>query len=170
MPAWDCSKELCNLCFGPAIRGTRLSELARLPFLSTVQEYSDHFNAVLCHAPNLSALQKAELFVGGLPEHIKVDVELRQPHDLQTAMHLARAFERRAMAVIAMTLAAAPRPVQPTQRALLAQPRRSLDDGGRPTQVPGCPFRRLMPAEQLERRRLGLCYNSDEPYIQGHQW
>jgi len=47
-----------------------------------VQDYSGRFNMVLCHARNLSAPQKAELFVGGLPEHIKVDVELREPQDL----------------------------------------------------------------------------------------
>ncbi|KAM3333061.1 hypothetical protein ACQJBY_028274 [Aegilops geniculata] len=29
-------------------------------------------------------------------------------------------------------------------------------------------FRRLSQAEQLERRRQGLCYNCDEPYAQGH--
>jgi hypothetical protein len=100
MPSWERFKELCNLRFGPAVRNTRLSELARMPFTSTVQDYSDRFNAVLCHARHLSAPQKAELFVGGLPEHIKVDVELREPQDLQTAMHLARAFERRAAATL----------------------------------------------------------------------
>jgi hypothetical protein len=52
MPAWD---RFCNLRFGPVVRGTRLSELARLPFLLTVQEYADRFNAVLCHARNLFA-------------------------------------------------------------------------------------------------------------------
>jgi hypothetical protein len=30
-------------------------------------------------------------------------------------------------------------------------------------------FRRLTPAEQLERRRQGLCYNCDEPFVRGHQ-
>uniref|UniRef100_A0A453K577 Reverse transcriptase domain-containing protein n=1 Tax=Aegilops tauschii subsp. strangulata TaxID=200361 RepID=A0A453K577_AEGTS len=30
------------------------------------------------------------------------------------------------------------------------------------------PFRRLSQAEQLERRRLGLCFNCDEPYAPGH--
>jgi hypothetical protein len=106
MPTWDRFKVLCNLRFGPAIRGTRLAELARLLLLSTVQDYSDRFNAVLCHAHDLSAPQKAELFVGGLPEHLKVDVELREPQDLQTAMHLAQAFKRRAVAM----------PLAPSQR------------------------------------------------------
>jgi hypothetical protein len=30
------------------------------------------------------------------------------------------------------------------------------------------PFRRLTPAEQVERRRLGLCFNCDETYGPGH--
>jgi hypothetical protein len=38
------------------------------------------------------------MFISGLPDHIRVDVELCQPDDLQTAMYLARAYERRAAA------------------------------------------------------------------------
>lgn len=26
-----------------------------------------------------------------------------------------------------------------------------------------------MPVEMMERRRQGLCYNCDEPFIRGHQ-
>lgn len=37
---------------------------------------------------------KSDLFIGGLPKNIKVDVELLKPQDLQTTMHLARAYER----------------------------------------------------------------------------
>jgi hypothetical protein len=36
MPTWDRFKELYNLRFGPVVRGTCLSEHARLPCLSTV--------------------------------------------------------------------------------------------------------------------------------------
>jgi hypothetical protein len=39
------------------------------------------------------------LFVGGLPDHIRVDVEIRSSPDLQTAMYYARAFERRTTAL-----------------------------------------------------------------------
>jgi hypothetical protein len=174
MPSWDRFKELCIFRLGPAVCGTRLSELARLPFTSTVQEYSDRFNAVLCHACNLLAPQKAELFVGGLPEHIKVDVELRDPQDLQMAMHLARAFERRAQS---MTLATTQRGARPLQRPGLPAPPcpalTALAGTGAPLALPapptavgpsapGHPFRRLTPVEQLERRRQGLCYNCDE--------
>jgi hypothetical protein len=102
MPTWARFKELCRLQFGPAVRGSRLAELGRLPFTSTVQDYADRFNAVLCHARNLDPVQKAKLLVGGLPDHIRVDVKLRAPQDLPTAMHLARAFELRATSMLAL--------------------------------------------------------------------
>uniref|UniRef100_A0A453R5Z9 Uncharacterized protein n=1 Tax=Aegilops tauschii subsp. strangulata TaxID=200361 RepID=A0A453R5Z9_AEGTS len=59
----------------------------------------DRFQALACHAPGVTALQRAELFIGGLPDHIRVDVELKGPQDLQTAMYYARALERRAQAL-----------------------------------------------------------------------
>ena len=77
----------------------RLVELGRLPFTSTVQDYADRFQALACHASGVTAQQRADLFVGGLPDHIRVDVELRGPQDLQSAMYYARAFERRAVAI-----------------------------------------------------------------------
>jgi hypothetical protein len=71
MPPWERFRELCSLSFRPPVLGTRLAELARLPFGSSVQDYSERYNAVLCHAHNLSAHQKVELYVGGLPDHLR---------------------------------------------------------------------------------------------------
>nr|XP_020163293.2 uncharacterized protein LOC109748681 [Aegilops tauschii subsp. strangulata]XP_020163294.2 uncharacterized protein LOC109748681 [Aegilops tauschii subsp. strangulata] len=99
MPPWERFRELCLLRFGPPIRGSRLAELGRLPFTSTVQDLADRFQDLACHASGVMAQQRADLFVGGLPDHIRVDVELRGPQDLQTAMYYARAFERRAVAI-----------------------------------------------------------------------
>ena len=67
--------------------------------VSTVQDFADRFQALACHASGVTAQQRADLFVGGLPDHIRVDVELRGPQDLQTAMYYARAFECRAVAI-----------------------------------------------------------------------
>jgi len=74
MPPWERFRELCSLRFGPPVLGTRLAELARLPFGSSVQDYSERYNAILCHARNLSARQKAELYVGGLPDQLRKQV------------------------------------------------------------------------------------------------
>jgi len=79
MLSWKRFKELAHQCFGPAVCSNHLSELARLPWYGIVQEYQERFNALVCHTPELSPLQKADLFVGGLPDHIRVDVELRAP-------------------------------------------------------------------------------------------
>lgn len=98
MPSWERFVELCHMRFGQTICTNRLSELARLPFTSGVQEYQERFNALVCHNAGLLPRQKAGLFVGGLPDHIRVDVQLQRPQDLQTAMHLARAYELRAAA------------------------------------------------------------------------
>jgi hypothetical protein len=171
MPSWERFRDLCRLRFGPPLHGSRLAELGRLPFATTVQEFADRFQALACHAPDVSTRQRAELFVGGLPEHIRVDVEIHRPQDLQTAMYYARAFERRAAATPPALPARAARPVQ---RAGLPAPRAP---GAGPAAPPpaagaGAPggraFRRLTPAEQQERRRQGLCYNCDELYTPGH--
>lgn len=145
-----------------------LSDLARLPFTSTVDAYMEAFQARAAHAGRLSPGQKAKLFTGGLPDHIRVDVELHDPQDLQRAMHLARAYERRNA---------------PTQLALPAPPRRrpagstpaltgpagpTSSSGSSSTQAPRA-FKRLTPEEMAKRRKQGLCYNCDEPYVRGHK-
>nr|XP_051202350.1 vegetative cell wall protein gp1-like [Lolium perenne] len=69
--------------------------------------------ALACHAPGVTGQQRAGLFIGGLPDHIRVDVELRAPRDLRTAMHYARAYERRARAVQQTPLARGTRAARP---------------------------------------------------------
>ena len=178
MPSWERFKELANQRLGSAIRSNRLSELARLPWHGTVQDFQERFNSMVCHTPELSPKQKADLFVGGLPDHIRVDVELRTPQTLQDAMHLARAFERRAAA----TATASPQraghlpqrlPLPPPAAPRAAPPAPALPPPAAPAPAlpapPPKPFRRLTPAEMVERRRQGLCYNCDEPYVRGHQ-
>nr|XP_051197273.1 extensin-like [Lolium perenne] len=60
----------------------RHAELGRLAFTTTVQDFADRFQALACHAPGVTGPQRAELFIGGLPDHIRVDVELQAPQDL----------------------------------------------------------------------------------------
>lgn len=150
MPTWGRFKEVCTLRFGPPVRGTRLSELARLPFTSTVQDYADRFNAMLGHTRKLDAQQKAELFVGGLPDHIRADVAIRDPQDLQSAMYLARAFEQRAAAQTTPPPARGFRQSRPglpaPPRPLTAPPTAAAQPAG--TAAPARPFRRLTSAEK----------------------
>ena len=109
--------------------------------------------------------------MGGLPEHIRVDVEMHHPPDLQTAMYYARAYERRTAAFLPalQQLQQQQRTGRGPQPAVAATPA-SAPVQPAATAAPGQPriFRRLTPAEQVERRRQGLCFNCDEPYVRGH--
>jgi hypothetical protein len=166
MPPWDRFRELCLLRFGPPIRGSRLAELGRLSFTSTVQDFADRFQALACHAPRVMGQQRAELFIGGLSDHIRVDVELQAPQDLQTAMHYVRAYERRAQTVQQLVLGhggrTTARPPSATTMAGRPNPAAPVNPAPAATR----PFHRLTPVEQVKRRRLGLCFNCDETY--GH--
>ncbi|KAK1626625.1 hypothetical protein QYE76_000940 [Lolium multiflorum] len=158
--------ELCLLRFGPPIRGSRLAELGvwRSPPRCRT---SPTASALACHAPGVTGQQRAELFIGGLPDHIRVDVELQAPQDLQTAMHYAHAYERRAQAVQQAPLARGTRAARPPPTAAAAN--RPVPPGPTgPAPAATRTFRRLTPAEQLERRRLGLCFNCDDPYTPDH--
>jgi hypothetical protein len=66
---------------------------------SSVQDFADRFQTLACHASGVMARQRAKLFVGGLPNHICIDMEMRDPQDLQLAMYYARAYDQRALAM-----------------------------------------------------------------------
>jgi len=90
-PSWDAFWLLCHQRFGPALSTNHLADLARLPFTNSVDSYMSMFQARLAHAGRLDPVQQAQLFTGGLPDYIRVDVELHEPQDLHRAMCLARA-------------------------------------------------------------------------------
>ena len=78
-PSWVEFRLLCQQRFGPSLSTNHLADLARLPFTSMVDTYMEAFQAHAVHVGHLSPLQKAQLFTGGLPDHIRVDVELHDP-------------------------------------------------------------------------------------------
>lgn len=169
-PSWDDFKRLCQQRFGPPLSSNHLADLARLPFTSTVDAYMEAFQARAAHAGTLTALQKAQLFTGGLPEQIRVEVELQEPQDLQRAMRLARAYERRNTAALLALPAPAARPPRRPLPALPAPtpPTGAATSSG--SNAPAArPFKRLSPEDMALRRKQGLCYNCDEPYVRGHK-
>lgn len=81
-PTWDDFKLLCHQRFGPPSGTNHLADLARLPFHSNVEAYLETFQARLAHAGHLEPRQQAQLFTGGLPAALRVNVELHEPQDL----------------------------------------------------------------------------------------
>jgi hypothetical protein len=93
--SWSHFKQLCQQRFGPPFRSNPLGELARLPFHTTVDDYQERFWDLLAQTTPLSQEQQVQLFTAELPDRIKIDVELMAPRDLNQALSLARAYERR---------------------------------------------------------------------------
>jgi hypothetical protein len=151
-------KRLCQQRFGPLLSTNHLSDLARLPFQSTVEAYLEAFQARLAHAGHLEPLQQAQLFTGGLPEAIRVDVELHEPQNLQRAMQLARAYKcRNAHSLLALP-APPPRPQRRAPGAQAALPAPLNAQGITPatpasSSTPSRPFKRLSPDEMAARRK-----------------
>ena len=122
--------------------------------------------AHVVHTGELSMLQKARLFTGSLPDYICIDVELHEPQDLQHAMRLVRAYKR----CNAPLLPWSTRYAMGGQATLSAP----LTSTGPSLTTPSAsstsrPFKHLTPEEMAEHRKMGLCYNCNEPYVQGHK-
>ncbi|XP_039820334.1 uncharacterized protein LOC120682466 [Panicum virgatum] len=171
--SWPLFRSLCQQRFGSPLGANHLSDLARLPFRGSVAEYQELFQARLAPAGYLSPLQQVQLFTGGLPDQIRIDVELQAPMDLQRAMSLARAYERRSLTLHSPTPGRSsifpPRtPVtsSPQLPATTTTPTPTLTPA---SPAPSRPFRRPTPTEMADCRRQGLCYNCDDPYVRGHK-
>jgi hypothetical protein len=145
-----------------------------------VEDYHGQFLALLCHCEGLAAGHAMNLFTAGLGEPMTSDVEMQRPEDLQAAMSLARAFERRASV-------AAPTPVAryqsrsrvpgtggstvPTSAtagtaspALVASVAASS-----PAAMTHSRFHRLSPKEMADKRKKDKCYFCLEKFSLDHK-
>jgi hypothetical protein len=93
---WARFAEFVNLRFKLPLRSNPLGEFKELRRAGSVKGYQRQFLALLCCCDGLSAIHAMNLFTAGLSEPMTSDVEMQRPADLQAAMSLARAFERRA--------------------------------------------------------------------------
>lgn len=169
---WPLFRSLCQQRFGLPLGTNLLVELARLPFRGTVTDYQEAFQERMAHGGYLSPEQQVQIFTGSLPDPICTDVELHAPADLQKAMCLARAYGRRTASIQAAATSKPqcfpPKTTSQSQPTIL--PNTTTPLSITPANVaPPHPFRRLTPTEMADRRRQGLCYNCDEPYVRGHK-
>jgi hypothetical protein len=181
-PPWGRFKELLNLRFGPAVRSVPLFELFECRRTGTVEEHSNRFQALLPRAGRLDQEQRVQLYTGGLLPPLSHQVRVHAPASLEAAMSLARQLELVELdrlnqaapraAARAFPPAPAPRQAAPVLPVLaqpaLAAPKAPMVLPAPPTREGGQATKRLSMEEQAKRRRLGLCYNCNEPYSRGH--
>ncbi|KAJ4786652.1 polyprotein [Rhynchospora pubera] len=166
---WPRFKELCHLRFGPPIRSNPLGELMHLRQTGSVEDYQEQFGALICRADSVTPAQQMQIFTAGLSDPLRTDVELHRPTDLQHAMSLARAFERRYNTTTTTGILG-----KPPGRATVQNFQSRLPPLAKTTATTNPPslnrpIRRLTPAEMAERRQQGLCFNCDESYVRGHR-
>jgi hypothetical protein len=92
--SWVRFADFLHMRFGPPLRTNGLAELKDLHRTGSAEEYQRQFSLLLCRCDDLTPMQQVNLFTAGLGEPLRTDVELLAPSNLQSAMHLARAYER----------------------------------------------------------------------------
>jgi hypothetical protein len=100
------------------------------------------------------------MFTTGLGEPLRTDVELAAPAELQQAMNVARAYERRISMSTPDTIKGGPKtnksaPATASSVAVSSTPRPR--------------FRRLSPEELAAKQANGECYRCPEKYVERHR-
>jgi|UPI0004DEAEA7 hypothetical protein len=156
MLPWRRFAKYINMQFGPPLRHNSLAELKALYRTGTVEDYQRQFSQLLCRAHDVTPHQQVELFTAGLGEPLWTEVELKRPPNLQTAMSLARAHERR------LTHAALPAG-RPSSKALPLATTSKLGGAPRPR------MNRFSSEELAAKRTNGECYHCTEKYTTDHK-
>jgi hypothetical protein len=102
---------------------------------------------------------------------LKTGVELQNLQDMEMAMSLARAYERR-LAVISdanKIPTTKPAPWALPLKAPSSTPPTMTPASGSSLAATPRPFKRLTAEEMVERHRSGLCFNCDEPFTRDHK-
>eukprot|EP00267_Zea_mays_P044908 XP_020397137.1 uncharacterized protein LOC109941068 [Zea mays] len=155
---WGRFKELLNLRFGPVLRSAPLFELTECRRTGSVEEYSNRFQALLSRAVRLQESQRVQLYTGGLLPPLSHQTGLA-PYSVGRPRAALPALPTRPALPAAGAPPVHPVPVPPAQQLALPAP---------PPRGAAGAAKRLTMEEQAERRRLGLCYNCNEPYSRGH--
>jgi hypothetical protein len=160
---WTRFMEFMNTRFGPPLRTNGLAELKALYRTSTVEDYQWQFSMLLCRCEDLTFKQQVNFFTAGLREPLRIDVELMNPADLQTAMSLARAYERCAagMATGGQT--------RGTSRALSTVTKTNPAPQQQQTAMNRPWFKRRTTEELAAKQACGECYHCPEKYTADHK-
>jgi hypothetical protein len=149
-----------------------LGELASLRKIGTVDEYMERFLALVARAGNLDESQQVNIYTAGLLELLKTNVELLNPQDMEMAMSLARAYERRLAVIAEANKGPASKPGRLPPPRLTPTPTTTTTSttpsAGIAAPTPH-PFKCLTTDEMVKQRQAALCFNYDELFSRGHK-
>jgi hypothetical protein len=163
--SWVRFADFVHMRFGPPLRTNGLAELKELHCTGSVEEYQRQFSLLLCRSDDLTPMQQVNLFTAGLGEPLRTDVELLAPSNLQFAMNLARAYERRVTPVATKgksSGSASPLITSgPKTGTCMTVPKSANTNKPR--------FKRLTTEELATKRANGECYRCTKKYSADHQ-
>ncbi|KAH0716616.1 hypothetical protein KY290_012894 [Solanum tuberosum] len=170
--SWEDFKKRCFQRFGPPESSNPVGELVTLRQTGTVEIYQRQFQEKLARADELIPEHlHVGIFIAGLDDSIKLDIQLLKPTDLSTAMSIARALEKKQqLQRVSNTRKAAWQQSRTSHGSTVNSAKSNTGLVGSSTsmniqtsnQTPF--FKQLTRVEMAERRAKGLCYNCDEQY------
>ncbi|CAH9145977.1 unnamed protein product [Cuscuta epithymum] len=190
---WEEFKQALIARFDSRFQGNRFERLSGIKQLGTMEEYNDLFVQLASQVPGLTDDHYLGYYMSGLNEAIRSSLRLFRPHNLETAMELARDVEHNLSIQSGKSgspyyTSSGVRPnsfLMPITRPPLTASGGSIQeennsfskDSGQPPgmksglsrQLTTRPqFTRLPPKELAELRAKGLCFRCKKPFTPGH--
>ncbi|VFQ67022.1 unnamed protein product [Cuscuta campestris] len=163
--------------FDPDYYENYVGLLSKLTQTSTVMEYQSAFETILNKVSGVPDATLIAMYVAGLKQPLRREVNLRCPATLQATFALARELSAclQEAAVSYGTMGRRPwqpRPASVPPTGLLPTPgttAKSDSSSPRPAiKTPNLPVVRLTHAEKTERSKKGLCWYCDEKWTSTH--
>jgi hypothetical protein len=137
-----------------------------------VNDYTTRFMELSCRDESLTEHQQIQLYIAGLGNPLRTDVQLQQPTKLDDAVIFARAYEQRNAA-----RTAAPQPAHGGGRFSTRTATSGVPTAPQGPPAPAYPggnkqpaaTLRLSPAEIAQRRKENKCFHCDEAFAPGHK-
>src|SRR3954464_14503228 len=159
LPNWKRFERLLSKKFKP-VNATKVARAppARLCQTSSVKAYNAAFTSTILEIPNISEEEMVDRYVRGLKEKVRVEVELREPTDLEEAMRIADRFDTIAFAYTSRPSFYPTK--QPEQRQTYVKPL-----GPAPMEIDTITprFKKLTDEEREKLRRTGACFTCRHP-------
>src|SRR4051812_44488293 len=159
LPNWKQFERLLSKKFKP-VNATKVAcdTLARLRQTSSVKAYNAAFTSTILEIPNISEEEMVDRYVRGLKEKVRVEVELREPTDLEEAMCITDHFDTIAFAYTPRTSFYPTKQLEPRQTFVkpLGPAPMEID-----TITPR--FKKLTDEEREKLRHAGACFACRQP-------
>jgi hypothetical protein len=168
MPPWERFRDLCLLRFGPPYVGAAWPSSVASPSPTRCRTSPTASRRWLAMRLASRLASAPSSLSADSPTTSASTSRCATPQDLQMAMYYARAYEHRANAMQQVFPGRGTRPLTRPAPATATPMRPTLPATAAAASAQTRTFQRLTSAEQLERRRKGLCFNCDKPYAPGH--